>query len=69
MKKLYRSETDKFLAGVIGGLGEFSSIDSTILRLGFLSVVVFTGFVPGIIFYIFAAVIVPLKPPVKSSKK
>ena len=32
-KKLYKSEDNKVLCGVCGGLGEFLGIDPTIIRL------------------------------------
>lgn len=32
-RKLYRSEQDKMLAGVCGGLGRYIGIDSTVVRL------------------------------------
>ena len=60
-KKLTKSKKDKILTGVIGGVGEYFDIDATLLRIVWLVAVVFTGFVPGIIVYIVAAVIVPRK--------
>ncbi len=63
-KKLYRSTTDNKLAGVCGGIAEYLDIDSTILRLIWILVVVFTGFVPGILVYIVAAIIMPVAPTV-----
>lgn len=62
VNRLYRSEKDKIIAGVLGGLGEYFDTDPTILRLGFLVVTIFTGFVPGIILYLLAALIIPKKP-------
>lgn len=59
MKKLYRSSTNKTLAGVIGGLGEYMDADPVLLRLLYVLITVFTGFIPGIIAYIVAALIVP----------
>ena len=35
-KKLYKSSTDKKLAGVCGGLAEYFNIDSTLVRLGWV---------------------------------
>lgn len=61
-KQVYKSEDNKILAGVFGGLGEYMDVDPTILRLIFLLIVVFTGFFPGVILYIVAALIVPQKP-------
>jgi len=61
MKKLYRSKENKVWAGVIGGVGEYFNVDSSLLRLAWLLIVVFTGFLPGIIAYIFAIAVVPEK--------
>ncbi len=32
-KKLYKSETDKMLFGICGGLGEYFDISSTLIRI------------------------------------
>lgn len=32
-KKLYRSDTDKMLCGVCGGVAEYFNVDSTLIRL------------------------------------
>ncbi len=61
-KKLYRSATDKMIAGVCGGVAEYVHMDSTVLRLIWALVVVFTGFAPGVIVYIVAVIIMPIKP-------
>lgn len=57
--KIYRSKSDRLVAGVFGGLAEYFKIDPTILRLAWVLVTVFTGFVPGIVAYILAAMIMP----------
>jgi phage shock protein C len=61
MKHLYRSQTNKIFAGVVGGLGEYSNVDPALWRLLWVLVVIFTGFVPGILVYIIATFIVPKK--------
>ena len=56
-KRLYRSQKDKVLAGVCGGIGEYFNIDSTIIRLLWLvSIFVFEI---GVLLYIIAAVVMP----------
>lgn len=60
-KKLYRSEKNRILAGILGGLGEYFDVDPTVLRLGWLLVFVFTGIFPGLLAYIIAIFIVPNK--------
>jgi len=62
MKKLYRSKTDKFFAGIFGGLGEYFNIDPAILRIVWVMFLIFTGVLPGIIAYIIFLFIVPPKP-------
>ncbi len=59
-KKLYRSKTDKKIAGVCGGLAEYLNIDATILRLAVALLVVFAG--SGLLLYIIAALVIPEKP-------
>ncbi|RRD94849.1 PspC domain-containing protein [Clostridiales bacterium COT073_COT-073] len=58
-KKLYRSETDKVLGGVCGGVAEYLNVDSTIVRL-FWVLCLFTSV--GLIAYIVALIIMPLPP-------
>ncbi|WP_124066712.1 PspC domain-containing protein [Clostridium sp. E02] len=57
-KKLYRSDSDKMLCGVCGGIGEYFDLDPTLIRL-IWAVLGCTG--SGIIAYIIAAVIIPRK--------
>jgi phage shock protein PspC (stress-responsive transcriptional regulator) len=59
-KKLYRSTTDKMLAGVCGGLAQYFGIDATIVRLIF-ALLVFFGVGSGIVLYIILALIMPLE--------
>ncbi len=59
MRKLYRSNSDKMLAGVLGGIADYLDIDSTILRLIYAIVFVFTGGAPLFVLYIVAAFIMP----------
>ena len=67
MKKLYRSDTNKIFAGIIGGVGEYFDIDPILLRLLWLVILVSTGFIPGILVYIIAMFIVPKKPKIAGS--
>lgn len=67
-KKLTRSREHRVLAGVMGGLGTFFGVDPVLLRLGYIILTVFTGFVPGIVGYVLAVVIVPETPLVTPSE-
>lgn len=61
IKKLRRSKTDRVFAGICGGIGEYLGIDPVLLRLIWLLIVIFTGFVPGVLVYILAIFIIPEK--------
>ena len=43
MKQLYKSNTNKKVAGVCGGIGEYLGIDPTIVRLGFVALSLLAG--------------------------
>lgn len=58
-KKLYRSRSHRIIAGVFGGLGEYLNVDPNVLRLIWIVITVLTGFVPGLIIYLAAAVVIP----------
>ena len=47
-RKLTRSETDKRLAGVCGGLAEYFGIDPTLVRIAFVLLAIMG---PGILLY------------------
>jgi phage shock protein C len=59
MKRLYRSQKDKKIAGIFGGLGEIFSIDPTLLRLAFVFLGLATGVLPLLISYLVGWVIIP----------
>lgn len=59
-KKLYKSSTDKKLAGVCGGIAEYFDIDSTLVRLGWVLFSLLGG--SGLLAYIIAALIMPDRP-------
>ncbi len=57
MKRLMRSETDKVIFGVCGGIAEYFGIDSTLVRLGFAAFSLMCG--SGVLAYLIAAAIMP----------
>ncbi len=59
-KKLYKSSTDKKLAGVCGGIAEYFDIDSTLVRLGWVVFCALGG--SGVLAYIIAALVMPDRP-------
>ncbi|HLF28050.1 MAG TPA: PspC domain-containing protein [Anaerolineae bacterium] len=61
-KRLTRSKTDRRLAGVCGGLGEYFDVDPTLIRLVFVLALVFAG--TGPLLYLILWVVLPEGNPV-----
>lgn len=59
-KRIYKSNKNKMISGVCGGIGEFFNIDPTLVRLGWLVFCALGG--SGILAYIIAAIIIPRNP-------
>ena len=66
-KRLYRSRTDKVIAGVCGGLGEYFERDSTLFRVLFVLIAILSLGL-GVIAYIAMWMIIP-RNPVKTNNK
>jgi phage shock protein C len=64
MKKLYRSENNIILSGVLGGIGEYLELDPVVVRIVFLVLTCFTAFFPGVLFYIVALFVIPKRPTI-----
>lgn len=62
MKRIYRSRTDRHIAGVCGGIAALLNCDATIIRLVWALVSVFSAAVPGVLIYIVCALIIPEEP-------
>lgn len=60
MKKLYKSENDKKICGVCGGIAEYFGVDSSTVRLITVLLVLFAGM--SIWVYIIAAIIMSPAP-------
>jgi phage shock protein C len=60
VRKLYRSRTNRQLAGVCGGLAEHFNVDATLLRVLFVVLAVLGG--SGIVIYVAMWIIVPQEP-------
>lgn len=59
-KRLYKSNENKMISGVCGGIAEYFNIDPTLVRLGWVLFFALGG--SGIIAYIIAAIIIPKRP-------
>lgn len=60
-KKLYRSTSDKQIAGVCGGIAKYLNVDATVIRILCVIITLF-GFA-GVIAYIACIFIIPEEPP------
>jgi phage shock protein C len=60
VRKLYRSRTNRQLAGVCGGLAEHFNMDATLLRVLFVVLAVLGG--SGVVIYVAMWIIVPQEP-------
>ena len=56
-KKLYRSRTERWLAGVCGGLGDYFGVDPTLVRVIF--VILSLTFGSGFLIYLVLWLIIP----------
>ena len=59
-RRLYKSNSNRLLAGVCGGIANYFDIDATLVRLGWVVFCALGG--SGILAYIIAAIIIPSRP-------
>lgn len=57
-KKLTRS-SNKILAGVLGGVAEYFSIDPTMVRICYAALTIFSAGFPGLLLYIIMLLLMP----------
>ena len=60
VKKLYRSNSNRYLAGVCGGIGDYFKIDATIIRLLFVAFALVVG--GGVLLYLIMWLVIPVEP-------
>ncbi len=58
-KKLYRSRSNKKVAGILGGLGQYFGIDPTILRVLFILLLIGTVVFPFALVYLILIFVIP----------
>jgi phage shock protein C len=59
-RKLYRSKTDRKVAGICGGLAQYFNLDATLIRVLFVVLAVLGG--SGLVIYLVMWIIVPKEP-------
>lgn len=68
-RRLTLSRDDRMLAGVCGGFGEYFQADPVLIRVIAVLLIVFTGFLPGIIAYLVVWMIMPEPPEVPGQEE
>lgn len=61
-RKLYRTKEDRMVAGVCAGFARYYGQDPVLWRLGAVIFLALTGFMPGVLAYAVAVVLIPLEP-------
>jgi phage shock protein C len=69
MKKLYRIEKNKLIAGVCAGVADNYNIDVTLVRLAAVFLTVLTAWMPGIVTYLVAWYLLPDKNELSKSSE
>lgn len=59
MKKLVRDRSKGKISGLCAGIAEYAQIDVTVVRVAVLALVIFSGVLPGTLFYLIASLITP----------
>jgi phage shock protein C len=55
--QLYRSDSDRYLGGVCGGIAAYFNLDATLIRLFFIAIILLGG--SGVLIYLILWVIIP----------
>ena len=66
-KRLYRSETDKIIGGVCGGIAEYINIDPIIVRILFIVASTSGGF--GLTVYIILWIVIPSESSIQKNSE
>lgn len=66
-RQLTRSTTNRYIAGVAGGIAEHFGLDPTLVRIGWVLAVVFGGF--GFLAYIILWIVLPEGTPERSAAR
>ncbi|HUQ92029.1 MAG TPA: PspC domain-containing protein [Bryobacteraceae bacterium] len=59
-QRVFRLTRERKIAGVCAGFARYLNLDVTLVRLLFVMVMVLTGFIPGLVTYILAWIIMPV---------
>ena len=65
-KRLYRSRTNRKIAGVCGGVGAYFGLDPTLLRLVWALLILLGG--TGLLAYLICWLVIPLEPATSAAQ-
>jgi len=65
MKRLFKSNSNKIISGVCGGVADYFGVDASLVRIATVILGILTGGFPMIIGYIICACILPNENQVK----
>lgn len=65
VKRLYRSETDKVVAGVCAGIAQYINVDPVVIRVVWLASVLLAG--TGLLLYVVCWIVIPTESVVKQT--
>jgi phage shock protein C len=65
MKRLYRSNNNKILSGLLGGLGEYFNLDPVFIRFIFVIMLIFSRVLPMVVIYLIGLALIPRAPDIE----
>lgn len=60
--RLYKSRSDKWVFGVLGGFAKYLGVDATLVRLGYLAIALVVDFGTALIVYVVLSIVIPDEP-------
>ena len=60
--RLYRSRTNRMIAGVCGGIAQHWNLDPTLVRILYVLISIFSAAFPGLLLYVILWAIIPEEP-------
>ena len=58
-KKLLRSRSDRWVAGICGGIGNYFDVDPALVRLVYMLLTFFSAGFPGVMIYLVLWLVMP----------
>lgn len=59
MQKRLTKSQDRIVAGVLGGIANYFNVDPAWVRIIGAAIIIFSGFFPGALLYLVAAIVMP----------